>query len=235
MKKPKISIVIPAYNEARHIKPDISVISKSIKKITASYEIIISEDGCTDNSEKILRKLERTHEHVRHVRSDVKVGKGGAITKGFNVAKGNVLLFMDADLSTDLSYLHQLVKEIEGGADIAIGSRYFPGAQASRNLKRDMISRVYNYLVRLLLKSKIYDHQCGFKAFKKESYKKIMDSVKDRAWFWDTEILVKAQQKGFKIKEFPVKWKEGKESKVNTLKVSWYLGINLLKLWLTAK
>lgn len=233
MSKVEVSVVIPAYNEAENLERDLDRISAELYKLTKSYEIIIAEDGCTDNSNAVaekLRKLKKYNGRVKHLHSDVRLGRGRALNRAFKFAKGNILIYMDSDLATDLKHTKELIDSIKNGADFATGSRYAKGANAVRQLKREIASRTYNFLVRFLFNSKVKDHQCGFKSFKRSSLMKIIDDIKDNHWFWDTELLIRAQKKGYKIVEFPVNWHYGKGTKVNVLHDSLDMGRKLIEL-----
>jgi len=106
-----------------------------------------------------------------------------------------------------------------------------PKSEAKRSKKRLIASKVYNEMVRVLLNSKIRDHQCGFKAFNRKSVILILDEIKDEHWFWDTEILVKGQYKGLKIKEIPVRWQEGESTTVNLFRDSYNMLVKIIQLW----
>ncbi len=224
-----ISIVFPAYNEAERIEKAIKETEKFLKKINYDYEIIVAEDGSTDGTDKIVQRL--VNERIRLFHSDVRLGRGKALMNAFEKAKGEIVISMDVDLATNIKHLKDLIEAIENGYDIAIGSRLIEGSKAKRSFERLLYSKVYNFLVRALLKSKIKDHQCGFKAFKKDIVVKLGKEAKDNHWFWDTEILVLAQRKGYKIKEIPVEWTEGKDTKVRRTDV-FYMFSRILKMWL---
>lgn len=224
-----ISIVFPAYNEAERIEKAIKETEKFLKKINYDYEIIVAEDGSTDGTDKIVQEL--VNDKIRLFHSDVRLGRGKALMNAFEKAKGEIVISMDVDLATNIKHLKELIEAIENGYDIAIGSRLIEGSKAKRSFERLLYSKVYNFLVRALLKSKIKDHQCGFKAFKKDIVVKLGKEAKDNHWFWDTEILVLAQRKGYKIKEIPVEWTEGKDTKVRRTDV-FYMFSRILKMWL---
>ncbi len=224
-----ISIVFPAYNEAERIEKAIKETEKFLKKINYDYEIIVAEDGSTDGTDKIVQEL--VNDKIRLFHSDVRLGRGKALMNAFEKAKGEIVISMDVDLATNIKHLKDLIEAIENGYDIAIGSRLIEGSKAKRSFERLLYSKVYNFLVRALLKSKIKDHQCGFKAFKKDIVVKLGKEAKDNHWFWDTEILVLAQRKGYKIKEIPVEWTEGKDTKVRRTDV-FYMFSRILKMWL---
>jgi hypothetical protein len=139
---------------------------------------------------------------------------------------------MDLDLATDLKHLRPLIEAISlNGYDFATGSRMMPESKASRAFSRSFSSKTYNFLVRHMLGSKLYDHQCGFKGFKREPLLGLLDKVEATHWFWDTEIMVRAHQHGYKINEIPVEWKSGKDTKVNLAKDSWNMFWQIMGLW----
>ncbi len=224
-----ISIVIPAYNEAERLEKSIEVLVTYLRKNFDNFEIIIAEDGSTDGTDEIARNLAEKYPFVVHLHSNERLGKGKAVLNGIRTAKNEFVLYMDADLSTDVEHIMDVYKALNDGYDIAIGSRLVKGSEAHRPFTRDLPSKVYNLLVRFLLKSKIRDHQCGFKGFRKSSVSDIFDRIRDNHWFWDTELLILAQREGLKIKEIPVKWRHGGESKVSLIKTSLYLLSNILR------
>jgi hypothetical protein len=229
--KVDISLVFPAYNEAEKLEKAVEEALKILKGLTCFYEIIIAEDGSTDGTDKIASELSRKHSHVKHIHSDKRIGRGLALKRAFANSKGEILAFMDVDLATDIRHLETLVKSVEEGYDIAIGSRMLPESRVERTLSRKIASKMYNFTVRFLLGSKISDHQCGFKAFNRKAFLAILEETKAMHWFWDTEILVRAARKSCKIKEIPVEWKCGKDTKVHLLKDSLIMGWQALKFW----
>ncbi len=232
-----ITIIIPAYNENSRIKHAVDSTIRALINITSDYEIIISEDGSDDDTFEISSKLKEGNSRIRLLHSDIRRGKGFALKKAIKVARGNVIGFIDADLSTDMSCMPGLIDAIRSeGYDIAIGSRLKYTSKTDRSRKRSVASRVYNLMARWILGSKIYDHQCGFKAFKKNSIHKILDQIKDERWFWDTEMLVRAQRNGFRIKEIPVRWSEADLTSFNFFKDSIDMGLKMIELrWDLAK
>jgi glycosyltransferase AglD len=131
-----------------------------------------------------------------------------------------------------MKYLEKLIKAVStGDYDFATGSRMMPDSDAKRPFKREFASRGYNFLVRLFLNSKLCDHQCGFKAFRREALFELLDEIENEHWFWDTEVLVRAQHKGYKVIEFPVYWRHGESSKVNLAKDVKGMGSEIFRLW----
>lgn len=229
--KVEVSIVLPAYNEVNKLEQAVEKTIEAFKEITPSYEIIIAEDGSTDGTDKLASELSRKYSFVKHFHSEERLGRGNALKNAFKRSEGEILAFIDVDLATDMSHLGTLVEAIREGYDFAIGSRMLPESRVERSSSRLMTSKAYNFIVRALLGSKVRDHQCGFKSFRREPLMQVIDEVTAGHWFWDTEMLVRASLKGYKIKEIPVKWKSGRETKVNLFKDSLSMMGQVLKLW----
>ncbi len=228
----KVSVILPAYNEADKVEAAVDVTSKEMLKIVSSFEIILAEDGSTDGSDMIAAELTHKYAFVRHQHSDKRLGKGRALKNACKEAEGSIIAYFDVDLSTDMKHLKELFRSIEKeGFDFATGSRLLPESEVTRGLKRETASKVFNFLVRILLHSELHDHQCGFKSFKRSSLFSLMDEIKDQHWFWDTELLVRAQRKGYKVKEFPVKWDQDTTTKVEFFKDGVKMGSKITKLW----
>jgi glycosyltransferase involved in cell wall biosynthesis len=227
-----VSIVLPAHNEVDLIDHAVEAISQTLKEHGDSFEIIIAEDGSTDGTDVKAAVLAKTLPYVRHIHGEKRLGRGKALNTSFKNSKGKVLFYMDVDLATDLKHLGPLIDAIsKEGYDLATGSRMLPESHVKRSFRRGMTSKFYNFMVRLILGSKLRDHQCGFKAFKREPLIPLLDEVEANHWFWDTEILVRAQKKGLKVKEIPVKWDSGKDTKVKLFKDSTSMGWQVLTLW----
>ncbi|AIY90243.1 dolichyl-phosphate beta-glucosyltransferase [Geoglobus acetivorans] len=225
-----ISIIFPAYNEAARLKKAFESVREYMTENFDEFEIIIAEDGSTDGTDRIAQSLEEKYSFVRHLHSDERLGRGKALNNAIKNSRYQFVLYMDVDLSTDLKHIKDVYDALESGYDIAIGSRLMRESSASRPFSRDFPSKTYNFLVRTLLGSKIHDHQCGFKGFRKSSIIRIIDRIEDNHWFWDTELLVLAQREGLKIKEIPVSWKHGGDSKVSVARDSIYMLRNILRM-----
>ncbi len=226
----EVSLVIPAYNEAAGLERAVESARAALAPLGA-YEVIVAEDGATDGTDRVAAQLAKTHPEVRHLHSDARLGRGGALRRAFPSSRGRVLAYMDVDLATDVAHLPELVRAVLGGADAATGSRKAPGARAERTAKRNFLSGTYNAWVRLWLRSAVRDHQCGFKAFRRESVLALLERVKSDGWFWDTETLVLAQRAGMRVVEIPVRWKEQKKTKVRVGRDVVGLGRSVVALW----
>ncbi|AEA47373.1 dolichyl-phosphate beta-glucosyltransferase [Archaeoglobus veneficus] len=225
-----VSVVLPAYNEASRLENAVGEVVKALDAAGYNYEVIIAEDGSTDGTAEIAAKLADGN-RIRHLHSDERLGRGKALMRAFEAARGSIVAYLDVDLSTDLKHLKELIDAIAiEGYDIAIGSRLAKGSRAERPVKRDVASKGYNFLVRFLLGSKIKDHQCGFKAFRRDIVLSLGKRAKDTHWFWDTEVLVLAQQEGLRIKEIPVEWRHGGATKVRFWKDIVYMFRQILRM-----
>jgi glycosyltransferase involved in cell wall biosynthesis len=218
--KIEISVVLPAHNEAGKIENAVRQTKQALATFTSAYEILIAEDGSTDGTAERARQIAAEDPLVRHIHSDERLGRGKALNRAFKSAHGDIVMYMDVDLSTDLSYVKPLINAIkEERYDFATGSRMMQESDVTRSVKRKLMSTAFNLLVRMLLRSKLRDHQCGFKAFRKEALMRILSAIADEHWFWDTELLVRAQRNGYRVKEIPVVWidKGGAGTKVNAV------------------
>jgi glycosyltransferase involved in cell wall biosynthesis len=227
MSKGKVSVILPVYNEGKVLKRNVRDIEQELKGSIGDFEIIIAEDGSTDGTAAIARSM--SSERIRVLDSRKRLGKGAAIRRAANYADGDILVFMDADLASHPKQAGELVRLIRGGAAIVIGSRYLAGSRADRTPIRYFASKSFNMLVKGILGSKLSDHQCGFKAFRKDLILPVINKVEDKGWFWDTELLVRAQRDGLKVAEIPIEWKESGDSRFRLINDTCRMGMSLLR------
>jgi glycosyltransferase involved in cell wall biosynthesis len=228
----KISVVLPAHNEIDALETAVSEITKILDKHGEAYEVIIAEDGSTDGTDKKADDLSERLHAVKHIHSDKRLGRGKALKNAFRQSRGEILVYMDVDLATDVRQLKELIGSIdEEGYDFATGSRLLPESNVERSGTRNIASKMYNFMVRAVLGSEVKDHQCGFKAFRREPLMQLLDEIGADHWFWDTELLVRAHRKGYTIKEISVLWRSGRETKVRLLHDAVYMGWQILALW----
>ncbi len=217
------SIVIPAYNEEGNIENAVKAVLE-----LEDVEVIISDDGSTDGTGDIGRRLTKL-ENVVFV-SGKNRGKGAAIKRGLKVANGDILGFLDADMSAHPNELLKLFKEIYNGADVVIGSRDLPDSviPVKQPVYRRFLGHVYRTLARQLFKIDIMDFQCGLKVLRRE----VWDSIKvDTDGFaFDMELIARAHRRGYTIKEVPITWQNFPKSKVNPISDSIAMLIELIKI-----
>jgi glycosyltransferase involved in cell wall biosynthesis len=227
-----VTVVFPAYNEADLLEHAVEKVTQALNEFTSSYEIIIAEDGSTDGTDKLAEALAQKYPFVKHIHGEKRLGRGAALKNAFKQSVGEVLVYMDLDLATDLKHLQSLVDAVASeGYDFATGSRMLRESAVKRSRTRNVASKTYNFMVRAVLGSKLKDHQCGFKAFRREPLMRLLDEVEASHWFWDTEVLVRARRRGYRIKEIPVAWRGGRETKVRLLQDSFAMGWQIISLW----
>ena len=230
--KVTVSVVLPAYNEAEKLESAVTKVSQTLKESNYPYEIIIAEDGSTDGTAERAEEIAQKVQFVKHIHREKRQGRGAALNNAFKKSNGEVFVYMDLDLATDLKYLKPLVDAIMvEGYDFSTGSRMLPESKVERSMSRTISSKTYNFLVRHMLGSKLRDHQCGFKGFRKKPTLKLLDEVEATHWFWDTEMMVRAYRHGYKIKEIAVEWNGGQDTKVSLFKDSWNMFRQIMGLW----
>ncbi len=226
----EVTAIIPVFNDRKSLEIAIPASIKSLSEITLSFEILIAEDGSSDGSAELVTEYKRQDPRIHLLHSDERQGRGRALNRAIRDARGSIICYYDVDLATDMHHLPELIDAIRHGYDISTGSRLMPDSDIVRSGGREVASRSYNFLVRSLLGSRVFDHQCGFKAFNRERILPILPAIRDNHWFWDTEILVRAQKKGYSVREFPVQWRAGKGTTVRPRDV-FEMGSAVMRLW----
>lgn len=218
----RVDVVIPCYNE-------VTVLEESVRQTLALFDAnpqydwrcVVADNGSTDGTGKLAQQLQEQDPRVQAFLLTIK-GRGVALRKAWMQSDADVVSYMDVDLSTDLNQLPKLISMVaEGGCDVAIGSRLAKGSDTDRQLKREITSRGYVFLIRATFpRLRITDAQCGFKALNRRTVNLIVPKIENRMWFFDTEMLILAQQAGLRICELPVRWVEDRDSKVHILKTA---------------
>jgi glycosyltransferase involved in cell wall biosynthesis len=218
------SIIIPAYNEQERIEG-------TIKKLIEGFpeqEILVVCDG-HDNSKKIVKKLSSKYANIRLLKSNCRLGKGGALIQGFREAKGDVICFVDADESVNTRDLMSMFHELHD-FDGIIASRRLRGSKIliKQPINRRLASKAFNIFVRLFFGLPFKDTQCGAKIFKKEAILDILDDLKTTGFEIDVEILWRLKNKGYNVVEYPITWQHSEGSKFKLSQSKWML-ISLIK------
>jgi glycosyltransferase involved in cell wall biosynthesis len=227
-----ISIVLPAYNEALRIEKCVREVERVVSSFSNSYEIIVAEDGSTDGAHCIVASLSESNPHLSLLHSPVRLGKGKAIKNALRSAKGDVIVFMDVDLSANLNALPRIVQLAKEHRGLAIGSRHVKGSRVRRPFTRTVFSLTYNLLARILFLDGVRDHQCGFKAMSYEVAEVVRDNAKSDGFFLDTEIILQCKRRGFPVVEVGVEWSETRKRSKSVIKPfrdATKMGIDLLR------
>ena len=193
--------------------------------------VVIADNGSTDSTPDIGNRLSAAFNDVGYLRLDQR-GRGRALKAAWRASDADAVAYMDVDLSTDLAALPALVGAIEAGqCEVAIGSRLCPGARVTgRSLKRELISRAYNLLIRAMFMVRFRDAQCGFKAISRNTADNVVPFVEDNGWFFDTEMLLVAEKAGYGIEEVPVSWTDDSDTRVRILSTAWTDLMGLLRM-----
>ena len=213
-----VDLVIPVYNEERSLDSAVRRLDDYLRdRLPYSYRITIADNASTDGTWLAARRLAAELPTVRALHLDAK-GRGRALKAAWSSSSAEVVGYMDVDLSTDLrAVLPLLAPLLSGHSDVAIGTRLARSSRVVRGPKRDLISRGYNLLLRTVLSVSFSDAQCGFKAVRREVADRLLPLVEDDSWFFDTELLVLAQEAGLRIHEVPVDWVDDPDSRVDLL------------------
>lgn len=212
---PEISVLVPAFNEADRILPTIGAIAAHVSSLGCTWELIVVDDGSTDDTVALLRDLDLAN--LRILTGEPNQGKGAAVRRGVLAAQGRLVLFADADNSTPIEEIDQLIAAIDmDGADVAIGSRAVAGANESdRSLLRQVLSAGLRLLARHTLSVRVRDTQCGFKLFRAAVARDVFQQMTITGFSFDLELLFLAARRGYRIAEVPVQWVDAPGSKVD--------------------
>lgn len=235
MSAPTLGISVPVYNEEKDIPRTIPVLYKYLRDNFQYYDwrlYIVDNGPSKDRTGEVSKNLAKKYKRLEYMLIP-RPGRGNALKEMWLKSKEDVSVYMDVDLSSDLNFLPQLVRPlIEGNADIAIGSRLKRGAHVyGRTLLREIMSRGYNILIKTFFWTSFHDAQCGFKAVRREAAQKLLPHVLDKAWFFDSELLILAEKSGYKISEIPIAWRDDPASTVKVAKTAWGDIKGLWRMW----
>ena len=217
--RPQLSVVIPAYNEARRIVPTVGAIAAHLAGQSVAFEIVVSDDGSTDDTVRRLRDLDLRN--LRVLAPGRNRGKGAAVRAGVQAARGDFVLFTDADLSTPIEELDNMFVYARAGTPVVIGSRAAGGAaEHDRSTLRSLLSAVLRTLARIVLRLPVADTQCGFKLFRADVARELFGQQTIDGFSFDLEVLWLARRAGYRIVERPVTWFDAPGSKVRPLRTT---------------
>jgi dolichyl-phosphate beta-glucosyltransferase len=228
-----MSIVIPAYNEEKRIKNSLSEACAFLNDSGMDYEVVVVDDGSSDGTSRIVESMASFSPKVRLVRYEKNKGKGHALRTGVLVTTGDFVLVMDADLSTPMEELGKLMPYLaQGEFDVAIGSRALALSDIIRKQPwwRRGMGKMFNRIVKVLVIGDFSDTQCGFKLFRGGVARNLFGEAKIDRFAYDVEILARAKKKGYGIQEVPIRWINSPESRVDPLKDSLRMLIDLVRI-----
>ena len=205
--KPMFSLIIPVFNEANIICENLRVVDDFLRKASLPYEIIVCDDCSNDGTYRKVNSLLMEKPNILLLRFNKRLGKGGTIKKAIDLAGGEIIIVMDIDLSVDLSYVVRFVNILMAGSPIVIGERSVSD-RFTQGFFRVFLSLVYNVFVNLLFRTGVRDHQCGFKGFRIDVARLLVNKVFSNDFVFDTELIVRARSLGIPIKVVQVKWCE---------------------------
>lgn len=227
-----VELVIPCYNEQRVLAESVDRLRGwCAENLPYAWKIVIADNASTDSTPAVATRLaEELPDDVRYIHLEQK-GRGRALKRAWLGSSADAMCYMDVDLSTNLADIRPLLAGVaEEGYDIAYGSRLARRADIERSFLREINSRGYIGLIKLLFWTKFSDAQCGFKAISRQAADELLPHVQDGAWFFDTELLITAEKAGYRLKEVPVRWVEDPDTRVRFPQDMVQMGTDLIKL-----
>jgi dolichyl-phosphate beta-glucosyltransferase len=214
-----LSLVVPAYNEADRLPPSLQRMREHLDAVPEEYEVIVVDDGSRDATSAVVEGVAADWPQLRLLRLERNQGKGAATRAGMLSVRGEHRAFSDADLSTPLEELPKLRSRLGGDCHVAIASRA-GGAEIEvhQALRRELMGKTYNVLLRMLVLPGIHDSQCGFKVFTDTAARACFEPLKTMRFGFDAEVLLRARRRGWKIAEVPVRWRHVEASRVHPLR-----------------
>jgi len=224
-----VDTVIPVYNEEHVLAESVATLHAFLSEhLPYDWRILIADNASADGTLAVAEQLSRDLPRVACVHLDQK-GRGRALRTAWLESAADIVSYMDVDLSTEIEAYPALIRAIaEDGYDLATGSRLARGSRTTRSFRREAISRGYNLIIKGIMWTRFSDAQCGFKALSRRAAAVLVPLVQNNEWFFDTELLVLAEKKGYRIKDLPVRWVEDPDTRV---KLATTIAEDLRGLW----
>lgn len=229
---PRLSVVIPMYNETKRMPRSLPMLAKYFRGRKYSVEFVVVDDGSTDNTAEMARDILGRGSDVNVIEERPNRGKGHAVKVGMLAARGEYVLFTDADLSTPPEEIEKFWQWFDRGNDVVIGSRKMAGAVLERHqpLWRESMGKVFTWLTNRIATRDISDITCGFKCFTHDAAQKLFSRSIIDDWSFDAEVLYIAQKHKMRIKEVPVHWHDETGTKVRVIRDATRAFLGLLRI-----
>ncbi len=218
-----VDVLLPVYNEEEDLAKSVTKLRDFLLENLTDYDwrVVVGDNASTDRTLEIAKELSEQYPEVGYFHLDQK-GRGRALRHAWTTSDADIMSYMDLDLSTGLEAFPPMVNALaHEGYDLGTGSRLARGAQVERSLYREFISRSYNLLIKLMFWHNFSDAQCGFKAITQRAARDLVPLVEDKNWFFDTELLLLAEHKGYRIYDAPVRWREDPGTTVKVASTAW--------------
>jgi dolichyl-phosphate beta-glucosyltransferase len=228
-----ISLIIPAFNEAKRLPQFLATIrAYGTEELSDDYEVLVVDDGSSDGSRESMESLATEWPQLNLLQHAQNRGKGAAVRTGMLAAQGELLLFADADGATAIEEEARLRAAINGGADVAVGSRLVSeqGIVIKRTWSRAVIGRLFALTARTLLGMQVRDTQCGFKMFRREAGRRLFEHLTEERFLFDLELLILAKRYGYRVAEVPVNWSDRPGSQLSLRRELWQITKGLWRL-----
>ncbi len=234
---PRLSVVVPAFNEQDRLPASLEAALPYLESLGCEYELIVVDDGSTDDTLQVMRRAESERPPVRVVALKPNRGKGRALAEGVAASRGDLVLVSDADFSTPIDELPTLQAAIDAGADVAIGSRALRGSrvEVSQPIYRVLMGKGFNLIVQAVLLPGLWDTQCGFKLFRGEAARELFGGLRTDGFGYDFDVLFRAKRAGYQIAEVPVRWINSASSRVSPVSDSWEMLVHVIRLRLRSR
>lgn len=219
---PQVDLIVPTLNEAHVLRESVEKIRQYLADdFPYPARVVVADNGSDDGTGDIADELAAEHSNVGVVKLNAR-GRGRALRQAWSESKADIVAYTDVDISTELPALERMCRAIwEDGYDMAVGSRLMRESETTRGPKREAISRIYNLFIKCVLWTHFSDAQCGCKAVSRRVVKDLMPQVVDEEWFFDTELLVLGEKRGYRIKDIPVRWVDDDDSRVRIVSTAW--------------
>jgi glycosyltransferase involved in cell wall biosynthesis len=229
----RVLVTLPVHNEAPVLRDSVDLVIRVLESARIDFTLSIAEDGSTDGTQDCIREIQRRHPTILVQSNPQKRGRGWALRTLWSGVEADFYAFSDTDFSASPTFLVKAIQMAQHGSAVVTGSRYMPGAHVNRPPLRRLVSKSYNQLIRLMFQDRVQDHQCGLKVFSRAAIQALLPLAHEDSWFWDTEILILANDTGLAVSELPVDWVERKARRTRLLRLAsdiYLHGTGLLRL-----